>query len=64
VKWLDSVLAHFGHAPDLPPESQALHEDAKDVIRVLKGSEIRVSVRPRNARARAEIRRLESHARR
>ena len=58
MKWLRSVLAHFGHAPDLPPESEALHQDAKDVIRVLQGSEIRVTVRPKHARAHAELRRL------
>ena len=58
MKWLRSVLAHFGHAPDLTPASEALHQDAKDVIRVLQGSEIRVTVRPKNARAHAELRRL------
>ena len=62
MKWLARLLAHFGHAPDLPPESEALHQDAKDVIRHLQQSEIRVTVRPRNARALAEIKRLESHA--
>lgn len=57
------MLANFsGPPPELPPHAESLHLEAKEILRDLRAGD--VEIRVKNARALAELRRLEGHARR